>query len=1107
MSEPFDVIQSFPFAGTDYRGFSSQDTDGSIPQLLASQQPLLPLSQSLPIFLAGSPERHLALEPVENQTVFECQQDMSTLYNTAQNLGTLLQMDIGSSPPKQHHSLQKEEHRNSRAHRRGPMDEMRQLVRILVKLMPQSAPLLTSTDDGGGGNRVSEEQIKIYLKNLLGDAPAPTWGIPDGWGDYLAQLFTWASGRFISKEDAMQCARRLPGRSWETVESELAKLGLYPNHWVIPLDRKKVQEVNHVCHANGNPPHGLPALAEAAALAMDGFAAANASDTSIAAGSDGEDREAAAHLLEMKGGNKRPLTSKSDPNPQSFDATSHSGQTQCVLVKRQKTDDARSKEAAAVKEWEPDKRGVVNPSLVSELGLVELWHMASLCVMEARQRMRSAVSLDMKEKSMILWHFNQLEKDLEGGLPWYKHPSIDMSQSTMHTDVAAASLSVPLAPPLKAEGVLLKDLSKHLASPPLSLKGPPYQQSPAHASSLHSKLFPLNLSTPKSVTLLHQHKQQQQPGCTATAANITSSQQPGCTATAANITSSQQPGCTATAANITSSQQPGCTATAANITSSQQPANALLQARQAIQQRQANASASTTTIPLQQIPTIKTYLFTQHKVGISPDVSQAPAQQPSGPSPSSATSLTTARVTNTVNNTAVAQPTSNQPTTIPTASSLENTAPSPQGLPPNPPSDSTSDRAGLSSSIPSGGSRPSPAPLPMRYSASQPVASKAVASQPVASQPVASKAVASKKSGSVAPGTGGSETRPATIIQQASSPVLAALHLSSMSLPAPPTGKSVPAAPSNSNPLPAPPTGKSVPAAPSNSNPLPAPSSGKSVPAAPSNSNPLPAPPSGKAHPTTPVLDAAQKARLWAVAQAFYKMQRPATLSANSVPSAASSSTGMPLGFTSAPLSGSSLASYFKNKIPGSTLLISKAAVPSGVSSSATTSLLPSGVSSSATTSLLPSGVSSSATTSLLPSGVSSSATTSLLPSGVSSSATTSLLPSGVARVSSQTCASSALPAVQPTTLPVLTAHKPVQLPAGLKMVPQLSSAPELPKSLLKVDLTDSTLSPGSALLDQQGLNGSESKTKVQFGAPKVEKVEEVSRKTPDDPVVGAVRS
>lgn len=125
-------------------------------------------------------------------------------------------------------------HPKSRATRRGPMDEMRQLVRwvyapqhlsnalvlstrhllmirvsgdhqhcvlsawslpslncfrwcrILVKVVPHSVALISSSEEGGGGNRISEDQIKSYLENALGEAPRPTWGLPNGWGEYCS---------------------------------------------------------------------------------------------------------------------------------------------------------------------------------------------------------------------------------------------------------------------------------------------------------------------------------------------------------------------------------------------------------------------------------------------------------------------------------------------------------------------------------------------------------------------------------------------------------------------------------------------------------------------------------------------------------------------------------------------------------------------------------------------------------------------------------------------------------------------------------------------------------------------------------------------------------
>ena len=40
-----------------------------------------------------------------------------------------------------------------------------------------------------------------------------------------AELFTWVLGKTITTEQAMNCAKREPGRSWESIDSELKKLG------------------------------------------------------------------------------------------------------------------------------------------------------------------------------------------------------------------------------------------------------------------------------------------------------------------------------------------------------------------------------------------------------------------------------------------------------------------------------------------------------------------------------------------------------------------------------------------------------------------------------------------------------------------------------------------------------------------------------------------------------------------------------------------------------------------------------------------------------------------------------------------------------------------
>lgn len=122
------------------------------------------------------------------------------------------------------------------------MDEMRQLVRIMVKLVPASMHCLPasahSKDGGGVSNLLAEADVREYLRRTLGDeAPQPEWGLPKGWSHYvsgaaltllvpgcarcghpdprpplLAELLSWATGRRIRPEDASLLVRRSAGR-------------------------------------------------------------------------------------------------------------------------------------------------------------------------------------------------------------------------------------------------------------------------------------------------------------------------------------------------------------------------------------------------------------------------------------------------------------------------------------------------------------------------------------------------------------------------------------------------------------------------------------------------------------------------------------------------------------------------------------------------------------------------------------------------------------------------------------------------------------------------------------------------------------------------------
>jgi hypothetical protein len=63
-----------------------------------------------------------------------------------------------------------------------PMDKMRQLVRILLALIPSSKSVEPETDN----NLWTDDDIRTFLNVMLGDAPHPIWGLPSGYSSFLS---------------------------------------------------------------------------------------------------------------------------------------------------------------------------------------------------------------------------------------------------------------------------------------------------------------------------------------------------------------------------------------------------------------------------------------------------------------------------------------------------------------------------------------------------------------------------------------------------------------------------------------------------------------------------------------------------------------------------------------------------------------------------------------------------------------------------------------------------------------------------------------------------------------------------------------------------------
>lgn len=131
-----------------------------------------------------------------------------------------------------------------------PVNAMRQLVRILTKVLPH-AELQAPRDQGPGWNNISEKEICLWLWAVLGrDAPYPAWGVPavpgdvyPGWSVYLSELLSWATERAVTCGEAARClvyARR----QWHVNEEQLRRLGAYTWNWTMPLERQQIRSAS-----------------------------------------------------------------------------------------------------------------------------------------------------------------------------------------------------------------------------------------------------------------------------------------------------------------------------------------------------------------------------------------------------------------------------------------------------------------------------------------------------------------------------------------------------------------------------------------------------------------------------------------------------------------------------------------------------------------------------------------------------------------------------------------------------------------------------------------------------------------------------------------------
>ena len=91
-----------------------------------------------------------------------------------------------------------------------------QLVRILVKLFLNSL-VFSKLIEGAvwAPHRLSEVQIRTYLRATLGlEAPQPQWGLPTGWGHYLAGrgVARWGMVASVTLASSLNASGSEPGR-------------------------------------------------------------------------------------------------------------------------------------------------------------------------------------------------------------------------------------------------------------------------------------------------------------------------------------------------------------------------------------------------------------------------------------------------------------------------------------------------------------------------------------------------------------------------------------------------------------------------------------------------------------------------------------------------------------------------------------------------------------------------------------------------------------------------------------------------------------------------------------------------------------------------------
>eukprot|EP00775_Hariotina_reticulata_P001815 gene1815-2149_t len=190
----------------------------------------------------------------------EDQEAVELLFNLAQ-VAPASTPAAGNHTSKRHKSLHgpkplnKEAKETATGKRRGPMDDMRQLLRITLKLFPASSQILKDVQRRRraflGVTEANVQDIQEFFERLLShEAPRPEWGVPQGYAVYLAGLISWVTDRPLAADQIERCLCR-QGGAWKVINHELLALGLDTFCWPLPLDKQP--GASHQLHCGGYP--------------------------------------------------------------------------------------------------------------------------------------------------------------------------------------------------------------------------------------------------------------------------------------------------------------------------------------------------------------------------------------------------------------------------------------------------------------------------------------------------------------------------------------------------------------------------------------------------------------------------------------------------------------------------------------------------------------------------------------------------------------------------------------------------------------------------------------------------------------------------------------